>query len=147
MTHEVYFSQPNSLLAIILLLSIPKTRLNLVSLLPNTNPGRLASLNSTLSVLLNWTLLYNHLARTTQKTQPLSCWEDMFTAPLHSNGSYSIVACVFVASGTCLMSSCLARDVSSDFTIAAFGHHATIYIAIVLITKYENYIYVYIDTS
>jgi hypothetical protein len=40
------------------------------------------------------TLLYNHLARTTQKTTSL-----LFTAPFHSNGSWSNVACVFVAAG------------------------------------------------
>jgi hypothetical protein len=34
---------------------------------------------------LNWTLLYNHFERTTQKTQLLYCWEGMFTAPLPSN--------------------------------------------------------------
>jgi hypothetical protein len=45
------------------------------------------------------TLLYNHFARNTQKTQPLSCWEGVFTAPMHSNGSYSIVACVLAAAG------------------------------------------------
>jgi hypothetical protein len=43
----------------------------------------------------------------------------VFTAPLHSNGSYSIVACVFVSTGMCVPSSCLAVDVSSDFTIPA----------------------------
>jgi hypothetical protein len=29
--------------------------------------------------------LYNHSARTTQKTQPLYCWERLFTGPLPSN--------------------------------------------------------------
>jgi hypothetical protein len=76
--------------------------------------------------LLNWTLLYNHFAWTTQKTQPLCCWEGMFIAPLHSNKSYSNVACVFLAAGMCLLSSCLAMDISSDFTILAFRHHVTI---------------------
>jgi hypothetical protein len=75
---------------------------------------------------LNWTLLYNHVTRTTQKTQPLYCWECMFTAPLSSNGSYSIVACVFVAAGMCLPSSCLAMVVSSDFTIPVLGRHVPI---------------------
>jgi hypothetical protein len=51
---------------------------------------------------------YNHFARTTQKTQPLYCWECVFTAPLHSNGSYWIVLYVFVAAGMCLRSRCLA---------------------------------------
>jgi hypothetical protein len=52
--------------------------------------------------LLNWTLLYNYSAGTTLKTQPLYCREGMFTASLHSNGSYSIIAWVYAAAGTCL---------------------------------------------
>jgi hypothetical protein len=50
----------------------------------------------------------------------------VFTVPLHSNASYSIVACVFVAMGMCLPSSCLAMNVYSDLTIPAFGRHVTI---------------------
>jgi hypothetical protein len=41
-------------------------------------------------------------------------------ACLHSNGSYSIVACVSVAAWMCLMSRCLAMNVHSDFSIPAF---------------------------
>jgi hypothetical protein len=41
----------------------------------------------------------------------------VFTAPLHSIGSYSIVACVFVAAGMCLASRCLAMNVYFDVTI------------------------------
>jgi hypothetical protein len=70
-THEVFFSEPNSLLSIILHLPIPKTGLNSIPLLPRSYPGRLVSRNSTQLLLLNWTLLYIHFARTTQKTQPL----------------------------------------------------------------------------
>jgi hypothetical protein len=68
----------------------------ILPLLPSAYPGRLASRNSTA-----WDDLlcpfYNPSAWTTQKTQPLYSWESVFTALLHSNGSYSIVACVFVA--------------------------------------------------
>jgi hypothetical protein len=71
-------------------------------------------------------VLYNHFARTTQKTQPIYCWGGVFTAPLHSNGSYSIFACVFVAKGMCLPSRCLAMKVYSDFTIPAFERNVTI---------------------
>jgi hypothetical protein len=46
--------------------------------------------------LLKWTLIYDHFARTTQKTQSLCCREGVFAEPLHSIGSYSTVACVFV---------------------------------------------------
>jgi hypothetical protein len=51
---------------------------------------------------------------------------EVFTSPLHKNGSYSIVACVFVAAVIYLPRSCLAMDVSSDFIIPAFGRHVTI---------------------
>jgi hypothetical protein len=34
----------------------------------------------------------------------------VFTAPLHSNGSYFIVACVFITAGMCLPSRCLAMS-------------------------------------
>jgi hypothetical protein len=74
--------------------------------------------------LLNWT---NHFARTKQETQPLYCWEGVFTASLHSNGSYLIVACIFLVAGTCLRSRCLAINIYSDFTIPAFERHVTIY--------------------
>jgi hypothetical protein len=53
-------------------------------------------------------------------------WEGVFTSPLYSNRSYSIVTCVFVAAGMCLLSRCLTMDVYSDFTFPAFGHHVTI---------------------
>jgi hypothetical protein len=49
-------------------------------------------------------LSYIHFARTTQKTQPLYCWQGLFTRLLHSNGRYSFVACVFVAAEMCLPS-------------------------------------------
>jgi hypothetical protein len=81
---------------------------------------------TSLLTLLNWILLYNHFARTKQKTQTLYCWECVFTAPLCSNGSYPIVACVFVAAWMCLPSTCLTMDVSYDFIIPAFGRHITI---------------------
>jgi hypothetical protein len=45
---------------------------------------------------------------------------------MHSNGSHSIVACVFVAAGMCLPSLCLAMNVYSDSTISDFGRHVTI---------------------
>jgi hypothetical protein len=47
-TDEVFLSQPNSFLATILQLPIPKRRLSSNSLLANLHPGRLASRNSTL---------------------------------------------------------------------------------------------------
>jgi hypothetical protein len=73
------------------------SQLNSALLLPSSYPGRLASRNPTRRP--NWILLYNHFVRTTQKTGPLY-W-----------GSYSIVACIFVAAGMCLRSRCLAITV------------------------------------
>jgi hypothetical protein len=90
-THGILCSQPNSFLAIILQLQIPKTRLRS---LPSSYPGRLASRNSTelfysrlpllYSAVCCLTLPYNHFARTMQKTQPY-CLGDVSTDPLHSN--------------------------------------------------------------
>jgi hypothetical protein len=61
-----------------------------------------------------------------QKTQPLYYWEDVFTAPLHTNESYSIVACVFFAAGMCLPSRYLAISLYPDLAIPAFGCHVTV---------------------
>jgi hypothetical protein len=94
LTHDVFSAQPNSFLAVILQLPIPKTRLISIPLLPISCPSRLASRNTTQSSQLN---SYLHgFARTTKKTHSLYCWEGVFTASLHSNGCYSIVACVFM---------------------------------------------------
>jgi hypothetical protein len=120
-SHTVFFSQPNSFLAI--MLQLP-TQFN--SSAPKLTPWQ-ADVSKFDSIPLNWTLLYNDFARTTQKIHPLYCWEAVFAAPLHSNGSYSIVACAFVAAGMCLPSRCLAMNVCSDFTIPAFGRHVTIH--------------------
>jgi hypothetical protein len=73
-------------------------------------------------------LPYNNFTWTTQKTQPFSCWKDVFAAPLHSNRSYLIVVCIFISAGMCLSSRCLAMDIYSDFTVPAFGPHITIVI-------------------
>jgi hypothetical protein len=62
-----------------------------------------------------------------QKTQPFYYWKGVFTAPLHSNGSYSIFACIFVPAGMCLPSRCLGMNIYSDFIIPAFWRHVTIY--------------------
>jgi hypothetical protein len=59
------------------------------------------------------------------RKQPLYCRAGVFTEPMHSNGSYSIVACAFVASGVFLPSRCLAMNVYSHFIIPTFGHHIT----------------------
>jgi hypothetical protein len=109
-------------------------QLNSISLLRSSYPGRLASRNSIrlysttfYAAIANFgNHLYDHFARTMRKTQPLNCWEGVFTAPFHSNGSYSIVVCVFVSTGICLPCRCLEMNVYSDFTIPAFERHVTI---------------------
>jgi hypothetical protein len=47
--------------------------------------------------------------------------------PLHSNSSFSIVACVFITAGTSLLNRCLALNVHSVSTIPAFRHLVTIF--------------------
>jgi hypothetical protein len=74
--------------------------------------------------LLNWILLYNHFVLAKQKTQPLYCWKGVFTAPLQSNGSYSIVACLFVAAG--MFTESLSSNERLFWIISAFGRHITI---------------------
>jgi hypothetical protein len=92
-----------------------------IPLPPTSYPDKPASRNSTPHWL--FILLYNHFARTTQKTRPLYFWEGEFTVPLHSNGSYSIVACVFVVVVMSLPGHCLAMNIYPDFTMPAFGRH------------------------
>jgi hypothetical protein len=76
-----------------------------------------------------------HLSRTTRKIQRLYCLEGVFTAPLHSNGCYSIVACVYVAAVMCLPSRCLAMNVYSDVAIPASGRHVTVLYALSGVVK------------
>jgi hypothetical protein len=85
------------------LLSASLTELNCTQHSPNS-----------VSYLLSWPVLLviKHRERPTENT-------------ISKNSS--IVACVFVATGTCLTSCCLAMDVSSDSTIPAFRRHVTIY--------------------
>jgi hypothetical protein len=61
-----------------------------------------------------------------QKTQPPYCSKGVFIAPLHSNGSYSIIACIFVAARICLPSCCLEKNVCYYFIIPALGRHVTL---------------------
>jgi hypothetical protein len=107
-THEVFISQSNSFLAIILQLPIPLHR----SSYPGTLGSRKAT-NSFQTELFFITTLHGPLRK-----QRLYCWEGVFTAP--------IVACVFVPAGMCLPSRCLSMNTYSDFTIPAFGRHVTI---------------------
>jgi hypothetical protein len=125
-TLEVLFSQTNSFLAI----SSATGNFEDSSQFNSSAPkliSRQAGISKLNSIPLNWTLLYNHFARITQKTQSLSCWEVLFRAPLHSNGSYSTVPCIFTAAGMCLRSRCLAIKVYFDFAIPAFGRHVTVF--------------------
>jgi hypothetical protein len=59
-------------------------------------------------ILAAWDPRYIASRRPNRKHRSLYCCEGVFTAPLHSNGSYSIVSWVFVAAGMCLLSRCLA---------------------------------------
>jgi hypothetical protein len=59
------------------------------------------------------------------ENKPLYCLEGVFTAPMHSNRSYSIAPCVLVAAGMCLPSRFLAMNVYSYFALPALGCHVT----------------------
>jgi hypothetical protein len=103
-THEVFFAHFLPLFC--------NCQLNSIPLLPSSHPGRLTS--------RNWSLLdYNCLrrpslslcnpsARTMQKTQPLYCWEGLFTDLLASNGVLLLRA--YAPAGMCLPSRCLAMS-------------------------------------
>jgi hypothetical protein len=80
-----------------------------------------------LETRLNWTLVYNHFARTTQKTPPLYCWEGVFTAPLHINESYSICCLRIRCRGSVFTESLPSNNVYSVFAIPAFRRHVTIH--------------------
>jgi hypothetical protein len=51
------------------------------------------------------------------------CYRGMFTSPLHKSGSSSIVACVFVAAGLCLLSRFLEVNFCFGPSIKAFKRH------------------------
>jgi hypothetical protein len=61
-------------------------------------------------ILAAWGHRYIASRRTDRKHRFLCC-KGMSTASFHSNGSYSIVACIFVVAGMCLPSRCLAMDI------------------------------------
>jgi hypothetical protein len=90
--------------------------------------------------LFNQNLLYNHFTLTTQKTQTLYHWEGLFTGLLRINGSYSIVACVFVAAGICLPNRCLTRK--RLFWLYYSGFRASCHNTFLnLISQYRNILY------
>jgi hypothetical protein len=96
---------------------------NSIPLLQNSDPRHadVSKLTQTIFFVLFMTLRHGK-----RRKHSLYYWKGVFTAPLYSNGSYSIVSCVFLATGMSFPSSCLAIDASSDFTIPAFGSHVTI---------------------
>jgi hypothetical protein len=123
--HEIFLSQSNSFLAISFQSFPTADSLNSISSCSKAHISIGWRLETEL-IFLKQTLLYNHFAGTKHKTQPLYCWKGVFTAPLLSKGSYSNIAYVLVAAGMCLPSRCLTMNIYSDFTIPAFGCHATI---------------------
>jgi hypothetical protein len=70
---------------------------------------------------------YNNSARTKQKIGLLCCWKGVFSPLLHSNGSYPIVACVFVAAGMCLPSPCLTMGIHVTFFRATYYSQRSIH--------------------
>jgi hypothetical protein len=116
-------------------------------LFPHTLQFTVTHYGSQSSLAVSLQRIYNSLTVTSNHTwHSLLCWEGLFTAPLTRNGSYPIVACVFVAAGMCLPTRCLA--IKSDFTIPAFGRHVALYfIARALIKLYGRQIALLITLS
>jgi hypothetical protein len=61
--------------------------------------------------ILSWTLLYNHFARTEQKT-PFPTITLFLCLPIRFLETGSSIMCVFISMGTCLASRCLAVNYS-----------------------------------
>jgi hypothetical protein len=115
-TYQVFFPPP--FLALILRLSIPKTRLHSVPPPPSSHPGRLASRISTLHFWLLFSTLYsttsspllivsfyNTSARTTQKTQPLLLTRRVY--PRYCLAINVLLFGAFAFAEMCLASRCL----------------------------------------
>jgi hypothetical protein len=74
--------------------------------------------------------LYSLRAAPTENTRSqrfLCCCRGVLNSLLHRNGSSSIVTCVFISVGTCLLSRCLAMNVCSGSAIPAFRRHVAIF--------------------
>jgi hypothetical protein len=111
---EVFFAPSNSFLATLAAAnSEDSTQFNYSAPKLISRQAGISNLDPSLAIPLQC-FIYNRFARTTQKTRSLYCWECVFRAPLHSNRSYSIVACIFDATRMCLPSRCLANNVYSD---------------------------------
>jgi hypothetical protein len=82
------------------LLLFRNCQLNSIPLLPSSYPGRLASRNST--QFFSTVLFFITTLHVPRSKQPLYCWEGVFIATLHNNGSCSIVTCVFLLPRECV---------------------------------------------
>jgi hypothetical protein len=118
-THEV-FSQRNSFLAIIL--QLPNQFNSSAPKLISKQAG-ISKLDSTRLLLLNLNFLYNHFARTTQKTQLIFGRASLQRRCITTEVARFLLA--YSSQREYLPSRCLAMDVS-DFPIPDFGHRATI---------------------
>jgi hypothetical protein len=134
-THEVFFPQSNFFLAVILQLPIPKIRFNSIPLFPSSYLGKLASKLDSVPVeaeaeveveFLSTKFFFIATLQDNAENTDSLLLEVVCTATLHSNGSYSIVACLFVSAGISLPSRCLAMNIYSEFTIPALGRHVRI---------------------
>jgi hypothetical protein len=65
----------------------------------------------TILILAAWVPRFIASRRTDRKHRFLYCCKGVFRASLHSDRSYPIVACLFVAAGMCLPSPCLAMGI------------------------------------
>jgi hypothetical protein len=107
----------------------------LVSSLNSNSASSLLSVPCDLNCTANPQLSLNHLIGISRDSIPQSspqlAWSPRCIALGRSQkktfpNNSSIIACVFVAAGTCLPGCCLTMNVSSGFTISAFRRHVTI---------------------
>jgi hypothetical protein len=104
-------------------------QLSSIPLLSGSYPCRLASRNST--HFFSTELFFITTLHGPRRKHSHFIFKGVVITPLHSNGSYSIVACVFVAAGICLPSRSLAMDVYSNFALQVFGRYVTVYLLVV----------------
>jgi hypothetical protein len=78
---------------------------------------------------LRWSIRTRPGAASTGNTasqQFLSCYRGVFSSPLYRNDIYSVVACVFISTVTCLPCRCLAMNVYSGSVIPVFRRRVTL---------------------
>jgi hypothetical protein len=124
MTHKVFFSRPNSFLAIILQLPITKTRLNSIPLLQSSYPGRLASRNST--QFFSTELFFITILHGPRRNQSLSIVGKACLQRHCISTEVTRLLLAYSLPRKYFPNRCLAMNINSDFSIPAFGRYVTV---------------------